>query len=228
MKNKIKPFMRRLLKENILYIAANFFIFILIIITVKVGTTENSNYEKKISALKIELSQLQNKVTLMHTVVPSSEKLDEDLYFLNKLIPNAEDYFSIVYSLEKLSQKSNFIITSYNVSVGSSTAEKLKLNVSGTGDSQTFIDFLKNYNFGGGRLITSDKIQLDPNFFGTIKIDLTFYTKNVSSSQNLEIEPDGKIFKELEALKSRVNFIFDSNVASGEVNIKYPRKSNPF
>lgn len=228
MKNKIKPFMRRLLKENILYIAANFFIFILIIITVKVGTTENSNYEKKISALKIELSQLQNKVTLMHTIIPSSEKLDEDLYFLNKLIPNAEDYFSIVYSLEKLSQKSNFIITSYNVSVGSSTAEKLKLNVSGTGDSQTFIDFLKNYNFGGGRLITSDKIQLDPNFFGTIKIDLTFYTKNVSSSQNLEIEPDGKIFKELEALKSRVNFIFDSNVASGEVNIKYPRKSNPF
>jgi hypothetical protein len=127
-----------------------------------------------------------------------------------------------------LSQKSNFIINSYTVSVGSSTAEKLKLNVSGTGDSQTFIDFLKSYNFGGGRLITSDKIQLDPNFFGTIKIDLTFYTKNVSTSQNLEIEPDEKVFKELEALKSKVNFIFETNVATNEPDYNYPKKQNPF
>jgi len=228
MKNKIKPFIRRLLKENILYIAANFFIFILIIIAVKVGTTENSNYEKKIAILKVELSQLQNKVTLMHTIIPSSEKLDEDLYFLNKLIPNVEDYFSIVYALEKLSQKSNFLISSYNVAVGKSTSQKLRINVTGMGDSQAFIEFLKNYNFGGDRFITSDKIQLDPNFFGTIKIDLTFYTKNVQKSQNLELAPDDKVFKELEALKSKVNFVFDSNVASSEADLKYPRKSNPF
>jgi len=228
MKNKIKPFIRRLLKENVLYIAANFFIFILIIISVKVGTTENSNYEKKIATLKVELSQLQNKVTLMHTIIPSSEKLDEDLYFLNKLIPNVEDYFSIVYALEKLSQKSNFLISSYNVAVGKSTSQKLRINVTGMGDSQAFIEFLKNYNFGGDRLITSDKIQLDPNFFGTIKIDLTFYTKNVQKSQNLELVPDDKVFKELEALKTKVNFSFESNAASNEPDFKYPKKSNPF
>lgn len=228
MKFKIKPFLRRLLKENIFYIIGNIFIFVLIIVTIKIAITNNSNYEKKITTLKKELIQLKNKVTLMNTSIPTSLKLDEDLDFLNKLIPNVEDYFSIVYALEKLSQKSNFVITSYTVSVGNSTAEKLKLNVSGTGDSQTFIDFLKNYNFGGGRLITSDKIQLDPNFFGTIKIDLTFYTKNISSSQNLEIEPDAKIFQELEALKSKVNFIFESNEATSEPDYNYPRKSNPF
>ncbi|MFA6533006.1 MAG: hypothetical protein WCT22_03345 [Patescibacteria group bacterium] len=228
MKLKIKPFLRRLLKENIYYLIGNIFIFVLIIVTIKIGITNNSDYEKKISSLKIELNQLKNKVTLMNTTVPSSEKLDEDLYFLNNLIPNLEDYFSIVYALEKLSQKTNFIITSYTVSVGNSTAEKLKLNVSGTGDSQTFIDFLKNYNFGGGRLITSDKIQLDPNFFGTIKIDLTFYTKNVSLSQNLEMEPDDKIFKELEALKSKVNFAFEFADATSEPDLSYPRKLNPF
>lgn len=228
MKLKIKPFLRRLLKENLYYLIGNVFIFVLIIVTIKIGITSNSDYEKKISGLKIELNQLKNKVTLMNTTIPSSLKLDEDLDFLNKLIPNVEDYFSVVYALEKLSQKSNFIITSYTVLVGNSTSEKLKLNVSGTGDSQTFVDFLKNYNFGGGRLITSDKIQLDPNFFGTIKIDLTFYTKNVSSDQNLEIEPDEKIFKELETLKSKVNFVFEPNVATSEPDYNYPRKSNPF
>ncbi|MFA6081720.1 MAG: hypothetical protein WC741_04945 [Patescibacteria group bacterium] len=225
MKFTIKPFLRRLLRENIFYIIGNIFIFILIIVTIKIGITNNLSYEKKISSLKIELNQLKNKVTLMNTTIPSSEKLDEDLDFLNKLIPNIEDYFSIVYALEKLSQESNFIITSYTVAVGNSSAEKLKLNVLGVGDSQTFIDFLKNYNFGGGRLITSDKIQLDPNFFGTIKIDLTFYTKKVSTTKNLEIEPDDKIFKELEALKSKVNFTFEPEVAP---DYSYPRKQNPF
>lgn len=228
MKNKIKPFIRRLIRENILYLAGNVFIFLLIIITIKVAVTENLNYEKKITSLKTELKQLQNKITLMNTAIPSSEKLDEDLEFLNTLIPNVEDYFSVVYALEKLSQKSNFIITSYNVSVGKSTPEKMRLNVLGIGNSQTFIDFLKNYNYGGGRLITSDKIQLDPNFFGSIKIDLTFYAKNVLASQNLEMAPDDKIFKELETLKTKVNFSFEKNISTSSADLNYPRKSNPF
>ncbi len=228
MKNKIKPFIRRLIKENIFYLIGNVFIFVLIIIVVRIGLTENSSYNKKITALKTELSQLQNKVTLMQTTIPPSDKLDEDLNFLNTLIPNIEDYFSIIYALEKLSQKTNFIITDYNVNVRNSTAEQLKLSVSGIGDSQSFINFLKDYNFGGGRLITSDKIQLDPNFFGAIKIDLTFYAKSVSTGKNLELIPDYKFFEELETLKSKVNFSFDNNLATNSADLDYPRKSNPF
>lgn len=226
--NKIKPFIRRLIKENIFYLIGNVFIFILIIITVRVGLTENSSYDKKISALKTELKQLQNKVNLMNTTIPSSDKLDEDLNFLNTLIPNIEDYFSIIYALEKLSQKTNFIVTAYNVNVGKSTAEKLKLDVTGVGDSQSFINFLKDYNFGGGRLITSDKIQLDPNFFGSIKIDLTFYAKSISAGKNLEPAANYKFFEELETLKSKVNFSFDSNVETKSPDFNYPKKANPF
>ena len=94
MKLKIKPFLRRLLRENIYYLIGNIFIFALIVVTIRTGTTNNSNYDKKIADLKVELNQLKNKVTLMNTAIPSSEKLDEDLDFLNKLIPNIEDYFS--------------------------------------------------------------------------------------------------------------------------------------
>jgi len=222
---KIKPFIRRLIRENIFYIVGNAFIFILIIITVGIGLTENSSYNKKISSLKTELNQLQNKVNLMNTTIPSPDRLDEDLNFLNTLIPNIEDYFSIIYALEKLSQKSNFVITGYTVNVEKSTAEKLELSITGIGESQSFINFLKDYNFGGGRLITSDKIQLDPNFFGSIKIDLTFYAKSVLTGKNLAL-PDDKVFEELEALKSKVNFSFDSNVETPDFN--YPRKGNPF
>ena len=225
---KIKPYIRRLLKENLLYIIGNIFMCALIVITIKIGITENTNYQNKIANLKSELNQLQIKADLLTTAIPSSEKLDEDLDFLNKLIPNIEDYFSIIYALEKLSQKSNFIVTSYNVSVDKSTAEKLRLNVTGMGDSQTFIDFLKSYNYEGGRLITSDKIQIDPNYFGSIKIDLTFYTKNVPISKDLDLKVDGKIFTELEALKSKVNFTFDNSEATATAVLDYPKKENPF
>ncbi len=228
MKTKIKPFIQRLIRENIFYIFGNVFILILIVVSVRIGLSENLNYNKKISALKTELSQLQNKITLMNTVIPSTESLDEDLNFLNTLIPNVEDYFSIIYSLEKLSQKSNFIITEYSVDVNKSTTQKLKLSVIGVGESQTFINFLKDYNFGGGRLITSDKIQIDPNFFGSIKIDLTFYAKSVLTDKNLGQITDYKFFEELEALKSKVNFSFTENIATDSADLEYPKKTNPF
>ena len=228
MKNKIKPFIRRLIKENVFYLIGNVFVLILIIITVRIGLTENSNYDKKIAVLKVELTQLANKVNLMREVIPASRKLDEDLNFLNILIPNVEDYFSIIYSLEKLSQKTNFIITSYIVNVGNSTSEKLNLEVTGSGESQSFIKFLKDYNFGGGRLITSDKIQIDPNLFGLIRIALTFYAKNVSLNKNFEPMSDYKFFQELETLKSKVNFSFDNNTATNSANLDYPKKENPF
>ena len=228
MKTKIKPFIQRLIRENIFYIFGNVFILILIVVSVRIGLSENLNYNKKINSLKTELSELQNKITLMNTVIPSTESLDEDLNFLNTLIPNVEDYFSIIYSLEKLSQKSNFIITEYSVDVKKSTTQKLKLSVIGVGESQTFINFLKDYNFGGGRLITSDKIQIDPNFFGSIKIDLTFYAKSVLTDKNLGQITDYKFFEELEALKSKVNFSFTENIATDSADLEYPKKTNPF
>mgnify|MGYP001572513715 FL=1 len=200
----------------------------MIIITVKIGLEEITNYNTKIDILKVENTELMNKVTLMNSTIPGSEKLDGDIKLLNTLIPNAEDYFSIIYALEKLSQKSNFIITNYVVNVGASTSEKLRVSITGVGDSQSFVDFLKEYNFSGGRLITSDKIQLDPSFSGSIIIDLTFYNKKTVVSNKLEMSPNSNIYKELETLKAKVDFNFVDNQATDTPSLDYPKKSNPF
>ena len=87
MKIKIKPFLKRLIKENIYYIIGNIFIFILIIMTIKIGVTENENYNRKISSLELENIELMNKATLMNSTIPKTDKLDEDVLFLNTLIP---------------------------------------------------------------------------------------------------------------------------------------------
>ena len=228
MKIKIKPFLKRLIKENIYYIIGNIFIFILIILTIKIGITENANYNSKISTLELENIELMNKVTLMNSTIPKTDKLDEDVLFLNTLIPDTEDYFSIIYALEKLSQKSNFTITGYSVNVKESTPEKIRISVSGTGDSKSLISFLKDYNFSGGRLITSDKVQLDPDYSGSIKIDLTFYNKKTIGANKLEVSANSSTYRELEELKSKVNFNFDNNSASSSPDLGYPKKSNPF
>ena len=229
MKTKIKPFIKRLLKENVFYIVGNIFIFVLIIITIKTGFTEMANYKKKIAALEIENIELMNKVTLMNSAVPESEKLDEYVKFLNTLIPDIEDYFSVIYALEQLSKKTNFVITNYSVDVKTSTTDKLRINVTGVGDSQSLINFLKNYNFSGGRLITSDKIQLDPNFSGSIIINLTIYNKKTIAANNLEMSVKSSTYKELGDLKNKISFNFDSNdVASESPSLDYPKKSNPF
>ncbi len=225
--NKVKPFIRRSIKDNIFFIFGNVFIFVLIIITIKIGLTENVNYDKKISDLKVELKTLQNKVNLMNTVIPSSDKLDDDLNFLNSMIPNAEDYFSIIYALDKLSQKSNFIITEYTVNTTGS-GEGLHLAVTGSGDSESFINFLKEYNFGGNRLITAGDIHIDPNFLGSISIDLTFYAKSTPASENLDQITSYKFFEDLEKIKAKINFIFDSNTDNNDVDFNYPKKTNPF
>lgn len=225
MKNNIKPFIKRLIKDNIIYIFANIFLFFLIIALTKYSFDEISKYSDKADSLKQENIQLMNKVTLMNIATPTSEKLEENVRLLNSLIPNSEDYFTMIYALEKLSQKSNFIIINYDVNMASSSQEKIKISVTGVGDSQSFVNFLKDYNFSGGRLITSDKVQLDPNFSGSIKIDLTFYSKKTVAASKLETPPNKNIYEDLEAIKSKINFSFsDENPG----NLEYPKKNNPF
>jgi hypothetical protein len=224
----IKPFIKRLIKDNIFYIVGNVALIILIIITIKISLTQNLEYKTKISALKTENISLMNKITVIQKSVPMSKTLDEDIQFLNNMIPNSEDYFSIIAALEKLSKKSNFTITDYTVNINQSTAEKLRLSVGGQGDSQSFIDFLKNYNFYGGRLITSDKVQLDPNFSGLIKIDLTFYSKNSLPENNVDHSINSKIYSELDEIKSKINFIFDEEISPDSENFEYQKKENPF
>lgn len=228
MKLKIKPFIKRLITENIYYILGNVFLIVLIFIILKIGLTENFTYKTKINSLQEENSGLKNKIVLMNSKIPKSDVLDEDVKFLNTLIPNVEDYFSVIYALEKISKKTNFIITDYTINIGGSDLEKLQIDVIGKGDSQSFVDFLKNYNFTSGRLITSDKIELSPNFSGSLRINLTFYSKKTEASNSLEMSPNINIYNELETLKAKVSFNFDESEVIITPSLEYPKKSNPF
>ncbi len=173
-KNLIKSYLRSLIKENIGYILFNVIIIILTVVFCLFNAPYLVDNQKKIRTLTSEVNLLNTRLIALNGLNITNDDLKKYLSFLNKLIPNSEDYFSLIYTLEKISQKTNFIINSYNVSLKQSSANKLKLTITGIGDRTTFMDFLKTYSFSGGRLVTSDKIQLDSQIMKEVKIDVTF------------------------------------------------------
>ena len=232
LKLKIKPYLYRLLKENILYIISFLLLIFLNILILIIGINKLINLNNEVKKISTEVSDLKNRYKFyFQSQDLVEEKLIEDIKMLNRLIPDVEDYFSIIYALEKLSQKTGFYIISYSVDVSKSTKDKLRLSVSGVGDSVSFLNFLESYNFGGERLITSDKIEYNSQASGAIKLNLTFYNKNISLSAvgnqlyGQEI-PKEDIFAEIEAIKSKVDFSFSQEPVAEDFN--YQKKSNPF
>lgn len=223
---KINPYIKTLLKENIFYLLSSLFLFVLIIFSFIIGLNKLQDKNKKISLLQDDIQKLEKKIDFFQNKTPDKEKLDSDLKVLNKLIPNSEDYFSIIYALEKISQDTGFLITSYNINVLQSTSEKILLKVRGEGDTSSFLKFLDSYNFSGGRLITSDKIFLNQENQNLIEINLAFYNKKTDLSPQEIIAPSEKIFTEIEKIKEKISF--DIVNQNNEELIDYPKKSTLF
>ncbi|MFZ6034853.1 MAG: hypothetical protein ACOYUB_01735 [Patescibacteria group bacterium] len=227
---KAKPYLLKLIMQNISYIAAAVLLVVLLFVEIKIGLDRMKMLDASNKSLSVEVNELQTKYNLLNTVIPSSDELDQDIRLLNGLIPEVEDYFSIIYALETLSNRTGFIVTSYIVDVKKSTKQQLQLSITGVGDSKSFLEFLKNYNFSGGRLITSDKIELNPQESSAIRINLTFYNKkvNLDYSQKFQINP--KTIEEITKLKNKVQFSFSNvrTVEQGEPDYSYTKKTNPF
>ncbi len=226
---KLSPYVIGLVKENSLYIILNICISVLILFFLSSNTNRAIQNSEKIKSITSEVQSLERRVALFNKVAIHTEDLESNIKLLNGLVPNTEDYFSVIYALEKLSQKTGFLITSYTINLASSTQERLKLSITGTGDQTAFLKFLKDYNFGGGRLITSDKIELTPQVSGQIKVDVTFYNKKVDVSKNQQISLlSPQLLQELLTLKEKVTFDLKSSSEEGQLDLNYPRKANPF
>jgi hypothetical protein len=229
MKPKISPYLIGLLKENAFYLVLNAVAVALILFVLWVNSGKVYDNTQKADRLQSEVRDLQRRVDLLKGTSLSEESLGSSVKMLTSLVPNTEDYFSVIYALEKLSQKTNFLINSYSINLRSSTKNKLKLTVTGTGDQNAFLKFLSDYNFGGGRLITSDKIELNRQTSGDIKIDITFYSKETKPTTNQKAMPLSRtMIEELAAIRDKIQFGLKEGTEEANIDFSYPRKINPF
>ncbi len=224
----ISPYIRSLLFENAIYIFLGGALFLAILGSVSFGVQKLTSDNQQLDQIHTDISSLQKRQAMANSPYADPQKLQEDLTLLNELIPNSEDFFSIIYSLNKLSQQTNFNILNYTVNLRQSNRNKINITLVGSGDNETFIKFLKAYNFDGGRLITSDNIEVTPQQSGAININVSFYNQSVPKSNGVVSSFDPKIFSDLENLKSKIDFNLSEASPEATQNADYPRSSNPF
>lgn len=216
-------YMIRLLKENILYIVLLLFFIIILGVYIPFQLSDYFTLIKKNQELHNELTQYKSKQDLVMTFTPA--ELNDIVSILNVLLPNKEDYFSILNTVETLSQKTGFKITSYKIGIAKKSTEIIQLSITGEGGTAPLMEFLNLYHTGGGRLISIDKIDYSTRL-PKVTLSLLFYShefkgKDISSS----IAIDKKTVDEVKRLP-----VPQSNQSeSSNVNdLNYPVRANPF
>lgn len=189
--------------------------------------TEDSN---KLQSLKFEVSQLSNRIKVFEN---SKNLVKNDVDSMNTilsaLIPETEDFFSIISALEKISVDTKFAISNYSIGLTNSTRNKLAISVEGAGDISAFENFLKLYPYVGGRFVTCESIDYSQTKSVSKSINLNFYSGSVltgaDSSTNLT-KDDAKF---ISIVKSKTEFILkdEEEIATSEAE-NYAIKSNPF
>lgn len=223
-------FLLRQLKDNSVYA----FLFIAIaasfVISIAIFTNKKVDNENKKIALEKDIKELRMKadfIAYQDKIEKEGIDIDNMNILMSALVPETEDYFSIILALENLSQKSGFIIQAYTLNISQSTKEKLSITIEGTGDQTAFLAFLKDYTYSGGRLITVDKIDYLSQGFFQIKLAVNFYSGKgtpVSPSAINITDADRELLTNIQK-KVSIDILPADNVVE---NTNYDTKTNPF
>jgi hypothetical protein len=184
-------------------------------------------YQQQKNILVNEISNLESKKNLILTALNLQNEqlpLDDINKILNLLIPNEEDYFSIIFALERISQKTGFIITAYEINLQKSNLQKLSLSITGIGNRNTFLDFVKDYQFTGNRLITIDSIKFSEEMVNETKIDLNFYNSTGITQLPTYRQLTNADKELLRKILSRTELVIQEEIPKQN----YETKTNPF
>ena len=173
----------------------------------------------EIRQIKLRTERLKKSQSLVKSDLKEINKL------LAILIPDIEDFFSIIQALETISYQTGFTIMKYSVNIGIST-DRISMMIDGSGNIDSFMNFLKSYSFSGGRFITSEKIEFTNFRSSSSKIQLNFYNKQVAIDNQIIPELTENDIDFFKRIKNKININLKESKL--EVDTDYPTKTNPF
>lgn len=219
---------KRVLSDQRAFIISSFICIFLFLIVLLFYARFNAQL-KEVDLMKNEMVMLKNRFdTLKYNKTLTEDQVKEYNKLLASLVPETEDYFSIIYAVEEISKASKFVITDYTIDVAKKTPERLTLSVEGQGDTDAFLAFLQEYQFAGGRLATIDKIQYGGLTIGHTRIALNFYNKRFTFNESVQVPQFNKEeIEKLDAIMAKVKFQY-SSVAYQSADTNYEMKKNPF
>lgn len=173
----------------------------------------------EIRQIKLRTERLKKSQSLVKSDLKEINKL------LAILIPDIEDFFSIIQALETISYQTGFTIMKYSVNIGIST-DRISMMIDGSGNIDSFMNFLKSYSFSGGRFITSEKIEFTNVRSSSSKIQLNFYNKQVAIDNQIIPELTENDIDFFKRIKNKININLKESKL--EVDADYHTKTNPF
>jgi len=181
--------------------------------------------KSQLEVLEAESTLLKNRTdTLKYNKNLTQDQIDTYNKILAALIPESEDFFSIIYALDMISRQTGFIITDYTINLANTSKDKISLVVEGKGDTEAFLTFLKNYHVSGNRLITSEKIDYSGTKVTNTKIVLNLYNKKFAFHESVVPQLTTKDVATLDKIKEKVSLSFMDETESGD----YETRPNPF
>ncbi len=179
------------------------------------------------SKLDTEVVSLRQKVTILkNNKNLVSEQIDGYNQLLAQLIPDTEDFFTITYAIEKISQQSGFIVTGYTINISETSREKYSLIVEGQGNPNALLAFLKDYQFSGGRLVTNEKVEFSTEDTEKIKLSLNFYSKPINKTVTSTTQITPIDLQLMEKVKAKTMVVFKAPDTGASED--YKTKTNPF
>jgi hypothetical protein len=152
--------------------------------------------------------------------------VDQYTQMLSQLIPENEDFFSILTALENLSLQTGYHVVKYSITPSTTADQKLDLQIQGIGNADAFLNFIRSYPFSGGRFITSDSVTFNSKEASTSTLDLTFYSQKTSSLSEVNKKLSPRDIQLLESIKSKTIITAPQPEASGSG--AYTTKTDPF
>jgi hypothetical protein len=163
------------------------FIAISIVITI-ICILRLFELNEETTTLQTSVEQLKSQVALVEANKRlSKEEIAQYNKILIQLIPEELQYFEVIAAVERLSASTNFRLSNFTIDLTNKSPEKFSLDVVGSGNIETFTQFLKDYQFKSGRLISIERIEFAPDKVQNFGLLLNFYHKKVVP--NLIIDP---------------------------------------
>lgn len=174
----------------ILFIINSILLILIFLIFFLIRKQEISN---KISSLKSENYQLAEKLKILEEL--DNVNINDVENYLNNVIPNQDNIFTIISSLNELSKNSGIIISNYEIKNTNVNSDKIKIKINFI--TNDVLKFLEEYQKKSKRLIIITDVEIKPdqekhtlvlNFlnyqFGT-KIDFNLGTRDIKTIKQI-------------------------------------------
>ncbi len=205
MEKKLKRYLELFQNKTVFSVSLILLLFILVLTAaIIIGVRLYGKYNdlqglnQEIEDARTSVRLIQNNKTLL------TEKIDEYNEILEKLVPDNESYFLVITALEQLAARTGVSIVSYSIDLSSTTEEKLTLEVEIAGDLPAIENFMREYHFTGGRLITNESLTLGIVDLEQISFALNFFHKEFQDGVEGSAIVSENDIKEIEEIAAKL------------------------